>query len=323
MSESIKKTDSFYDNTMLSTYKECPRRYFMRHVLNWRGDGVALPLVFGLSWHSAMDVVWQHYGKVPTQELVQLAMASFLETWEGEGLPTEMTVEQIERFAPRTPSIAAEMLHQYIEKRANILGGKLIAIEQPFAVPIPGTEHTWYIGRLDKVTQLEGITAIEHKTTTAYKKDGGFQYNYIQGWYSDSQVKGYQFGGGLYFPGLTQVWVDAALVHKTVHDAFRFVPVAHNSELLKEWIDDTREWINRVELDTQAYKAAGGRLAPGVFPKNEQSCMGKYGPCSFLDICVTTPRPELLDAPPERYKEEKWQPFETLGLSKLIEGAKV
>jgi len=317
-------TDKFFDNTRLSAYKDCPRKYFIRHVLDWSGDGVALPLAFGLSWHSAMDVVWQHYHQCTPQELVQLAMAKFYETWESEGLPIELDVEQTERFTPRTPSVAAEMIYGYITKRKNILeGAKLLAVEQPFAVPLPGTERTWYIGKLDKVVQMENLTIIEHKTTTSYKKDGGFQTAYIEGWYSDSQVKGYQFGGGLYFPGLTQVWVDAALVHKTVHDAFKFVPVAHNSELLKEWIGDAKGWVNRIEQDTEAYKAAGGRLVEGVFPKNENSCMGKFGACGFLNICRTTPRPELLDAPPEGYKEEKWSPFETLGLDKLIEGAKV
>lgn len=321
----IQTTDSFYDNTMLSSYKDCPRKFFLRHVLDWRSEGVAIPLVFGLSWHAAMDVIWQHYKQVPDKnELVQLAMAKFLETWESENMPIELSIEQIEKFSPRTPGVAAEMLHKYIEKRANILdSAQLLAVEQPFAVPLPGTEHTWYIGKLDKVVQMQNLTIIEHKTTTSYKKDGGFQTSYIEGWYSDSQVKGYQFGGGLYFPGLTQVWVDAALVHKQVHDAFRFVPVAHNFDLLQEWVGDTREWVKRVELDTQAYKTAGGRLSEGVFPKNENSCMGKYGPCSFLKICVTTPRPELLDAPPEGYMEEHWAPFEILGLSKLIEEAKI
>lgn len=316
----IASTDSFFDNTMLSGYKECPRKYFLRHILNWRSAGVATPLVFGLSWHSAMDIVWQLHNKVnDTNELVMLAMAKFLETWEGEGLPAQLDLEQTEKFAPRTPSIAAEMLHGYITKRATILSSaELVACEQPFAVPLPNTEHTWYIGRLDKVIKTEQILALEHKTTTAYKKDGGFQTSYIEGWYSDSQVKGYQFGGGLYYPGLTQVWIDAALVHKQRHDEFRFVPVAHQFPLLEEFLADTKEWVNRIELDTQAYKAAGGRLAPGVFPKNEQSCHGKFGPCSFLNICRTTPRPELLDSVPEGYKEESWSPFETLGLSELI-----
>ena len=95
-------------------------------------------------------------------------------------------------------------------------------------------------------------------------------------------MKGYQFGGGLYFPGLTQVWVDAALVHKTVHNAFKFIPVAHPVPMLTEWLNDTREWIERLQRDVAKFKLVG-KLAAGVFPKNENSCVGKFGPCPFIN----------------------------------------
>lgn len=312
------KDATYYDNTMLSSYKECPRRYFLRHVLTWRSEGTALPLVFGLAWHSAMDVVWQYFGKLSNRDLAGAGAAKFLETWEAEGLPADLSVEQTEQYNPRTPSVALEMLIKYIDKRLDILtNATLLSCEQPFAVPLPGTENTWVIGRLDKVIQYNGqLLVLEHKTTTEYKKDGGFKTAYVEGWYTDSQIKGYQFGGALFFPGLTQVWVDAALVHKTVHDAFRLIPVAHQIPLLQEWVEDTREWVWRIQQDQAKYDAAGG-LGPGVFPKNEQSCMGKFGPCPFLNICRTTSRPDKLDSVPQGYKEERWEPFSILGLDKL------
>src|SRR5258708_32474782 len=111
MESKITAADSFYDNTMLSAYKECPRKFFLRQVYAWRSEGVATPLVFGLSWHSAMDVVWQLHNKVnDTNELVMMAMAKFSETGEGEGLPAHLALERTEKFSPRTPAIAAEML---------------------------------------------------------------------------------------------------------------------------------------------------------------------------------------------------------------------
>jgi len=282
----------------------------LRHELGWRAQGTALPLVFGLSWHSGMDVVWQFARRMEHGELARAALAAFLETWESEGLPAELDLEQIDQYAPRTPAIAHEMYRNYIDAKWPILReAQLLATEQPFAVPLPGTTDVWYIGRLDKVIDYNGQKlVIEHKTTTEYKKEGGFKSLYIEGWYSDSQVKGYQFGGGLFFPGLSQVWVDAALVHKTVHNAFRFVPVAHQQPLLEEWLKDTRDWVARIARDQER----------NYFPKNEQACIGKFGACSFLNICRTTSNPEELQEPPSGYVMEKWEPFETLGLQKLI-----
>lgn len=310
----------YYDNTMLSTYKDCPRKFFLRHVLGWRSQGTALPLVFGLSWHAGMDAVWTFGNKgADPDEIRRLAMTAFLEVWEEEGLPVDMDLQQIEVMSPRTPMIAQDMYVHYIQERWTVLRkAELLAVEQPFAVPLPGLDNIWYIGRLDKVISLNGeVNALEHKTTTAYSVSSGFQSSYVESWYSDSQVKGYQFGGGLYFPKLSQVWVDAALVHKKVHDKFRFIPVAHQQPLLEEWLDDTKQWISRLKQDRMEWTAKGG-LAPGVFPKNEGQCFGKFGGCAFLNICRTTSMPDRLKEPPPGYMVEFWKPFELLGIDKLV-----
>lgn len=316
----IKATDNFLDNTKISSYKECPRRYFLRHVMHWRGSGIAMPLSFGLSWHSAMDVVWAFAQKVPQQDLPRLAMARFLETWESEGLNPDPDLTDIERYGNRTPGVAHEMLHKYVEKRWKLLQeATLVAGEQPFAVPMPGMEGVWYVGRIDKVIDTNGQrVALEHKTTSEYKKDGGFKSQYVEQWYVDAQVKGYQFGGGLFFEGMEQVWVDAALVHKTVHDAFKFIPVQHQWPLLQEWIEGTKAWITLMLADQERFMQDG--LSPAVFRKNEQSCIGKYGACTYLNICrtVSDPVKEFGGQAPEGYTVEAWNPFDTLGLEKLL-----
>lgn len=302
----------FYDNTMISSYKDCPRKYYLRHVKYWRGMGVAMPLAYGLAWHAALDVVWVMGRTCSKEETLNQAYAAFLTSWRDQGLPMQLTLEDIEKMTPRTPMIAREMIVGYIDRCWNMIRTcDLLAPEQPFAVPMPGLEGCYYIGRLDKVIDNGEVIALEHKSTTEYKKDGGFKTTYVEGWYSDSQVKGYEFGGALFFPRLAQVWVDAALVHKTVR-AFRFIPVSHQLPLLEEWIRDTREWITRIEHD----------LGRNYFPKNESSCMGKFGPCSFLPICQTTPDKEVdvreAEDPPAGYLMEKWEPFDILHIDKIL-----
>lgn len=307
-----KDNQSYYDNTMLSGYKNCPRFYQLRHVLGWRSKGTAIPLVFGLSWHDGQDIVWKHARELDQKTLELAAHAKFCETWAANGLNPDPGIEDLEWMGQRHPGTAHDMFHCYIKARWKMLQeAELLACEQPFAVPLAGTTNTWYIGRLDKVIEYTGIKiVVEHKTTTSYKKDGGFQNDFVESWFSDSQVKGYQYGGGLYYPGLTNVWIDAALVHKTVHDAFRFVPVAHQFDLLKEFLADTANWIAKIEKN----------LLDGYFPKNENHCFGKYGKCSFLNICRTTSDSELrkLSEPPEGYMVERWAPFELLGIDKIL-----
>jgi len=300
----------FYDNSMLSSYKECPRKYQLRYQLHWRSEGTSLPLVFGLGWHNGQDMIWSLAKKLPRGQLAEAALAAFQETWVKEGLPEELGIEDLDRFGARVPAVAHEMFEAYIAHRWEVLQeAELLAVEQPFAVPVPDTEDVWYAGRLDKVARIKGeLAVVEHKTTSEYKKEGGFRSTYVESWFSDSQVKGYQFGGSLYYEGLSQVWVDAALVHKSVHNAFRFIPIAHQFPLLAEWIGDTRNWIERIEADSKR----------GYFPKNEGSCIGKYGACTFLNICRTTAAPEQESGVPAGYMVEKWQPFEILKLDKLL-----
>lgn len=310
----------YLDNTMLRDYKECPRKFYLRHIKHWHRDGTAPPLVFGLSWHSAMDALWANFGKIEDADLLALAADAFDRTWADQGMPVEMSLEEIEKFSPRTPMVAREMLAGYLESRRHILQGmSLVSCEQPFAVPLPGLSNIWYCGRLDKVFDHAGLRILgEHKSTTEYKIDGGFKAQYLQSWYIDSQIMGYLYGGGLFFEGMDQVWVDAALVHKKVHDKFKFIPISHHFSMLEQWIEDTVEWVRRIFRDEAAF-AESGKLGKGTFPKQTESCFTKYGSCQFLDICRTTPDPSVLGEPPIGYTEEEWSPFSILKLEKLIE----
>lgn len=312
-------TDKFYDNTKLSAYKDCPRKYFLRHVMQWRGEGTAVPLVFGSSWHAGQDIIWGHAKTLDRDSLAQAAHAAFMETWIEEGFPEELDVDQTAAFGTRTPGIAGEMYHHYINERWKMLQEcTVLAVEQPFAVPLPNIDKGWYVGRLDKSVSYNGQKLIiEHKTTALYGKATGFQSQYIEGWYSDSQVKGYQFGGSLYHPGLAGVWVDCVLAHKTVHDAFRFVPVCHSFDIIKEWLADTEEWVMRVAKDEQRFQDTN-TVGSGCFPKNENSCYNKFGSCSFLEICRTTADIPKDMPVPSGYMVEEWSPFETLGLEKIL-----
>lgn len=312
-----------FDNTRLSTYKNCPREYFIRHILGWRPDGTATPLVFGLAWHEGMSAMWKSAKLLPRPQVVELAQFAFKQEWGNWGLPETISLADDSYYQPRTPGNAHEMFDNYSIARWRMLqDAELLADEQPFAVPMPGLDDVWYVGRLDKSVNYNGQTLIlEHKTTTAYAIVGNFRTDYVDSWYASSQVKGYQFGGGLYYPHLDAVWVDAALVHRKIHDAFKFIPISHNIELLKEWIQDTRAWINRILLETKLYEEQGD-LSGGVFPKNEEHCYGKFGQCGMLDICRTCADPTKLTDVPVGYTHEPWEPFSILKLDELVQQTK-
>jgi hypothetical protein len=311
---------AYFDNTRVSAYKTCPRYYFIRHILHWSGVGQSYALHFGTGWHAAQDIVWGHAKTLSKGELAKFAYMAFLEKWQEAGLPTDLDLETQQRLEPRTPAIAYEMLYEYINARWRMLQeSNVIAVEKPFAVPLPTLPNVWYLGKLDKTVQYNAMRLIlEHKTTTAYAKNGNFRYDYLESWDMSSQVKGYTFGGNLHYGNIDQVWVDAALVHKTIHNAFKFIPVAHSFPIMEEWVAGTTQWIVDIMQETKAYEEAG-ELRPGMFKKNEESCYGKYGACAFIDICRAIHRPDQLSGPPGGFIESKWEPFSVLKLEGIIE----
>ncbi len=311
---------NYYDNSRLADFKTCPRSYFIRHVLGWRREGNALPLTFGLSWHAGLEFLWAHANELSTDSLLAGTMTKFLETWTGEGLNPNLTMEEEDFFAPRTPGVASEMFYHYIQARKGLLQNcTVVGNEQPFAVPIPSLERTWYIGKMDKVIEYNGERlVIEHKTTTSYSIKQGFQPDYVESWGVSSQVKGYEFGANLHYKGINGVWVDAALVHKKVHDQFKIIPISHNTTLLQEWVFNTTSWVRTVREHEEVFKETGNLTEKTCFPKNEESCFGKYGKCAFLDICRTVTDPTKLKEVPVGYVLDRWEPFDELGLSSIL-----
>ena len=307
----------YFDNTRISNYKTCPRYYYLRHKRHLVRVGIAAPLVFGLSWHEAMDVLWKFSNSDKTdQELLAVSHAAFLRCWEENDFPAEPSLEQLDKLKFRTPMVAMEMLYCYINERRDwIAAGEILSIEQPFAVPLSKEEEDlWYIGRLDKVFRPKGesIYIIEHKTTSAYAKIGGFRSDFIRSFSPDSQIDGYSHSGHmLYGDELRGVFIDAALVHKTVHDKFKLIPIDRQFAALDIWLKETRDWIERIENEEEQ----GKRQDYMGYPKNTGSC-NNYGGCTYLDICKFVHNPQDTESF-SGYEVKPWEPFDILKIEQL------
>lgn len=310
----------YYDNTRLSDYKECPRKFFFRHIKHWRRKGIAMPLIFGLSWHEAMDVVWGLMGRTDDTKVHALAFERFCQEWVAQGQPMEEDAnsEEIERWKMRRPSVASEMLWHYIQKVGPFIReSEIINIERPFAVPLdPENPNLFYIGRLDKeIRRGRSVHIVEHKTTTAFSKEHGFLLDYQQSWTPNSQIDGYLHSGHmLHGDDMKSVYVDAVLVHKVHHSIQKFIPVERMLTALDDWRNATQMWVDRVENDKAVYRSGD---TESCFPMNTNSCHGKYGQCSYIDVCKFVAKPMQRTTPPEGFEVERWSPFETLGMQKI------
>lgn len=329
----------YYDNSRVKTYKECPREYLFRHVFHWTREYTSMPLVFGSCWHESMDVVWGlASSKKSDKEIRDLAMRAFMEKWDSDEYDL-MTFDEMEsdpqlivlKYGIRHPFTAMEMLGHYIEERRPWIKMRdVIAIEQPFAVPLPNLKGSYYIGRKDKmIRELNGdVLIIEHKTSTEYAKAGGFKPLFIDRFDPNSQVDGYSYDGhftsGNKFKG---VWIDAALVHKTVHDKFKFIAINKSSINSELFITEVQSWIDRINKDKDVMKEGLELIATdadkardllmSTFPRNTESCLNYFSRCTYFDLCRTEALPHTMIEPPPDYIVNKWEPFDLLKIEKL------
>jgi len=323
----------YFDNTRISSYRGCPRRFFFRHVLDWAPKKPSNALAFGASWHSALDTLWADAASpIPDEELWIRSCEAFQRKWVEEGMPASIPLEDLRYYEPRTPSIAFEMLRSYIILRRDFLRRiEILEIERPFAVPLlRDSIEKMYVGRLDKVYQHEGaIYVMEHKTTTLYLKPengGPFRREFIEGFSPNSQIDGYLHAGHmLYGDKMKGVNIDAALVHKKVHDAFKIIPVQRITEQLDAWLFEALRWSDNLVKDLsglelkESHEGWRFRDMPylPLFPKNTDNCFSFMTRCAYADFCKMRANPLTYEEPPVGFKVEHWSPFDELELSKL------
>ena len=321
-----------FDNTRIAGFKACPRKFYFRHVRHWETTGRKPALVFGSCWHTAMDALWQSFAESANNQLAAKAGAkAFLTAWLAEGMPDPSSttgLADLDTLGARTPGVAYEMLLHYANTRAAWMQrNKLIAVEKPFIVPIfPDDPNTLYVGRLDKVTKDGEFYDIqEHKTTSAYKIGGPFRTNFLGSFSPNSQVDGYRYAGHmLYGEQMRRVYIDAALVHKKVHDGFKLVPVERQMDHMEDWLSDTRWWILIIQGELkylEEIREEGKKNGPfGCFPKNTNSCFDFNTACPYLNLCKSRGNPETYEEIPLGYVESIWDPAYELKLESIKEG---
>ena len=315
--------DRFFDNTRISGYRGCPRKFYFRHVMHWAGEGWSPPLTFGSSWHAAMDTVWtasqdDYFSK---EDVIKGGYAAFVDCWMDDGAPdpAEMGPEELDRLGARTPMNALEMPFDYVDERWDFLKRiDVLEIEKPFAVPLdPNDETLFYVGRLDKVFEMDGGVYVgEHKTTSLYAVNGGFRSNFLDSFSPNSQVDGYLHAlHMLYGEQAKAVWIDAALVHKKHHDIFKFIPIERQIDQLDSWLWDTHQWIEQIERDWSADVDSSAPFM-GAFRKNTDSCQDFARNCPYMMMCKAWPNP-IGKPVPEGFEVNRWSPFERLELEKI------
>ena len=260
-----------FDNSTIGVYKECPRKYYWRHVkgLVPAGGHGSAPLAFGSSIHLALDT-W--YGDKDDAK----ALKVFDKDWD-------VTLDD----GKRTTGTGHRLLKMYFNRYRDA-PIELIASEMEFVLPFGDYE---YWGRIDKVLSWDCMTwVMDHKTTSGMNDlffagaNPNFQF---EGYVWAAQQLGYKCNGFV---------LDGMLVAKTKADVARDRFYVTEKQLAR-WANHTTTWMDRASGDKQ-------------FPMNDQNCTSYFTKCPYMKLCRETEKRVLDSMLENEYVYEPWEPKE-------------
>ena len=303
---------TFFDNSTLEAARTCLRYYYFKHIRKFNPIGLRPPLIFGSSWHTAMDFFWPAASKGEKKEyIIEGSFSSFMEFWNESKISEVM--DDIDLY-PRTPTKAHEVLIAYYNQYGEDLKRyEILSVERPFIIPLTDdSQKLMYIGKLDKVTReirTEETNIWDHKTASLLGQ------MWVNTFSPNSQMDGYHHSGKMEFgKSFNNIYIDGVQIHKTKKPEFQRLIISRDISRIEAWLWETLEKISEIQYNEElllSYREGGKHLnfLP-AFPKNCKMCANQYGkPCVYRDICVYQNNPEDMEMNSEYFEEDLWSPF--------------
>lgn len=325
-------TYDLYDSSKLQTFLDCPRRYFYEYILAWRQDRPNKHLIFGESWHRALEVILRE-GK--SAEAIEHAFKAFMGYYR-----EHFSANTDSDMFPKNPASALNALidytHKYQDEKLRVMqiGDKLmleIAGTVPLDMGSAEQEALELHFRLDSIvldSSKKQIYCLEHKTASRNSQA------WHDGWHLKTQISVYShalFSLNHIFKTLYPdyhifgIVVNGTFFTKTALDSIKGesrmhvrVPVRKTREDMRVFQWNIKEWISFLQGEWQSLtKCSPDDDVLRAFPMNTNACTN-FGGCPYFDICMSWANPlKHAASPPSDIVTEYWDP------GKRSEAAKV
>jgi hypothetical protein len=155
-----------------------------------------------------------------------------------------------------------------------------------------------WTGRQDMLTQeAEGIFVLDHKTTTILSA------NFFAEFENSSPALGYTWAAseefGIECRGLH---LNAIALRRPSRAGVQFEVQRKHYFYHRERLDEWR--YNTLVLVSDFFS----HLDRGYFPQETKWCVGKYGPCKYLDVCSMPPSQRHAMLYSNTFEDVTWNP---------------
>lgn len=286
------------DASKTQRFMECPRAYFYEYVLGWRSDRPNNHLIFGESWHQALEHLLIHgYSEKYVMEAYDVFLKEYRKTFP---------MDTDDAFAPKTPYNAAKALGMYVK---NYRGDAYDVIYTEIGGQVSISDNYSLTFRMDGLCydpSKKCYFVLEHKTCSSIARQWSDQ------WALSFQVGTYTHALHCMFPDtdVTGVVVNGTCFQKR-DIKFMRIPVYKSLANMNAWLSDALYWAGSIHKEFAVLKHC--RDSENVllaFPRNPTACT-KYFGCPFHDFCCTWSNPlQRAYEVPMGMIEEHWNPLD-------------
>lgn len=276
------------DNTAMTAYMTCPRKYDLSMRQHRRKAGTLSPaLAYGSAFHKLLEVHYRTGGDVDA------AYIALVKGWEEHGKVDDH----------RTRDRAWMEYGNYVKhygapenedaKTVGYPDSPLVEISAN--VTWDGAVHP-YAGKIDRIIELQGQYYVEdHKTTS---RMGDYYFKQFE---LSNQMMGYVWIARKLIPSIkiAGVRINAHCVLKRDSKFARQI-ISFSDDRLDEWAENYNIWAKKIQ----------NSYAVNDFPGNYSACDGKYSMCEYAGVCAMPPklRERTLEF---EFEINPWNPLET------------
>lgn len=304
-SQSLPGLQLAWDSTSLGTFKECPYKYYLSHILGYQPRSISVHLTFGLHYHAALERY--DHGRsagLDHESALHSALQYAMEaTWDRSMQRPWISDDPYKNRLTLIRSIIW-YLDDYKDDTLHTIqlanGKPAVELSFQFETSYHSKEtnqNYTLCGHLDKLAQLGDEIYISDKKTSKSTISSDFFDKFTP----DNQMSLYDFAGAVvYNMPIKAIIIDAAQIAVTFTRFTRGF-VHRTAALRQEWYEDLGQWLGLAE-----YYAIDNR-----WPRNEKSC-GAYGGCPYRAICSKNPssRSDWLKV---GYSKRVWDPLVARG----------
>lgn len=287
---------TFLDSTMLSSFRNCPKKFYWEYILRLRPKGESIHLVAGGAFAKGLEVARKlYYDKGASMDIaLQAAVVAALKAY---------TLTDVDNEWAKSPRAICEALNGYLTRwpldqdylRPVKQNGKHW-VEFSFAIPLPikhpvTGEDLLYVGRCDMIAEFAGaIYTVDEKTCSQMGESWARKFD------MRAQFMGYNWAAQQHGFNVVGTVVRGIKFIKSGQE-FGETIVMHSNLALNNWFDQTMRDIERM---IKCWNE-------GYWDMNLGDVCTMFSGCPFQRLENTTNPEGYFEV---YYKENTWNPMD-------------